>query len=169
MKTTSTKILLIMIICAFLLAVETQAQTCRAPEFLLVAHDKKGNVIDPATLDEPKWTEGGTQTFSYFDGGNVGRDIKIIRIRGNPACVATLDTLTLRQGKTAMRLNFKLLLYSYNPPKERGDFRLFNATFMEIKLPPMQNGTFEYVPADHSKGILSGWKKISATAPTVEK
>lgn len=151
------QLFIFLIVCA----VSIQAQTCRDPYVYLILQDKKGNIIDPATLEEPKYEAKSIKTFSYFDGENAAKQIKAIDVDGNGSCWLKLDTLTLKhQGKT-MRLSFNLIVYTYNAPRDRGDFRLVYNGFQTIKLPPMQNGTFEYVLPDYDKTILPDWKKLS--------
>ncbi|HEX8287941.1 MAG TPA: hypothetical protein VF556_08100 [Pyrinomonadaceae bacterium] len=154
---TALQLFLFLIFCA----VSIQAQTCRDPYVYLVLPDKKGNIIDPTTLEEPKYDAKNIKTFSHYGGENVAKQIKVVDVEGSGSCSLKLDTLTLKhQGKT-MRLSFNLIVYTYNPPRDKGDFRLVYDTFEAIKLPPMQNGTFEYVLPDYEKTILPDWKKLS--------
>ena len=142
-------------------AVSFQAQTCRDPYVYLVLQDKKGNIIDPSTLEEPKYDAKSIRTFSHFDGENAAKQIKVVDVDGNGSCSLKLDTLTLKhQGKT-MRLSFNLIIYTYNAPRDRGDFRLLYDTYETIRLPPMQNGTFEYLLPDYDKTVMPDWKKLS--------
>lgn len=150
-------------------AVSVRAQTCRDPYIFLVIPDKKGNIIDPATLEEPKSEAKNIRAFSYFDGGNIAKPIKALEVDGNGSCSIKMDTLTIKhQGKT-MRLVFNLIYYTYNPPRDRGDAQLIYETFAAIKLPPVQNGTFEYVVPDYNKSILPDWKKLSDKILTGEE
>lgn len=147
---------------AFLFGGAARAQTCRTPTIKIIVSDKKGEIIDPTVLEMPKYTEANVEIVSYFDDRGNAKPIKVINIKGRPDCRVQLETLILKHRGQTMKLIFNVEVVSYGYGSSK-NLRPVAASSMTFRLPPFQNGAFEYVWQNPDEKILEGWKKISET------
>lgn len=154
--------LILLVLFAFLFN-QSRAQTCPPPKIEVFVLDEKGNPLDPSTLDEPKFSDSRLKTVFYTDAAEAKREAKILRF--GSGCVAKLDSLTFRYRGKAMTVIFNVLLNTHSKIAP-GKYNLLPGAHASFRLPPFQNGTFEFVPNGTVKIGSDDWKKISDRAET---
>lgn len=152
------------------------AQACPTSRIFLVALDEKGAIINASTLEsitevnKPEFRIRKFEKIQNFDAATNSKTLEVLALEGSEVrgCTATLGELIITHRKKTMRLIFNIAFVwsSENEWRKQVKYRILKNTFGDIKFPPLQNGTFEYVYPDYTIGIvnMTGWKKINDKA-----